>query len=252
VPRAVRLLVVASILLLGGCVPGVSPGNAPAERLLVFPGGWVEGRWVHQGGIEYSLPAVPVDIDASEDLVGVIYPYSWQTYQEGQLQSDTPLPYPALRLHARPGWVVVLERGLYTTATGWLDYPAVDAILSGDGVFWVNDQGLWQGSRKLRDGNFSRVLQVDDRILALGEGRGVYWPNDDEIELPAGWSEADAASDLYLLTPDGLVRLDPAGYTLGEYAGKFTDLAVADDGDVWLARADGQVVHLTAELEEAW
>lgn len=240
------------ILLLGGCVPGVSPGRQAAERVLVFPGGWIEGRWVHQGENVYSLPAAPRDADAKKQTLGVVYAYSWQRYLEGQLEYEATLPYPALRLHARPAWLVVLERGLYTEAAGWLDYPARDAVNTDGGLYWVNEEGLWQGNRRLLEGEFERVLAPGSRVLALGRERGVYWPDEEEIDLPPGWTAADAAGDLYLLTPTGLLRYDPAGYELGSYPGDFSDLAVSEDGDVWLAAGDGRVIHLTPELEEAW
>lgn len=250
--RYIFAVLAVLILLLGGCVPGVSPGRPAAERVLVFPGGWIEGRWVHQGDNVFSLPAAPRDADASGKSLGVVYPYSWQRYREGQLDYEATLPYPAISLHARPARVVVLERGLFTEAAGWLDYPARDAVNTDWGLFWVNSEGLWQGGRKLIGGDFLRVLALGGRVLALGAEKGVYWPDEEEIDLPPGWTAADAAADLYLLTPAGLLRYDPAGYELGTCPGSFSDLAVSEDGDVWLAATDGRVVHLTPELEEAW
>lgn len=250
--RLTRLLpALALFLLLGGCVPGVSPGTGAAEGVLVFPGGWIAGRWAHQGDYSFSLPAQPLDADAAGDVLGVLYPYSWQLYQDGQLKSEHTLPYPAKRLHARPAWVAVLERGLFTATDGWLDYPAADAANTSSGLFWVNDEGLWRGSKKVLAGEFERVLELDGRVLALAADRGVYWPDEDEIDLPPGWTEATAADDLYLLTPEGLYRYDPAGYELGFYPGSFNDLAAGPSG-VWLAAADGRVIHLTPQLEEAW
>ncbi|WP_457637003.1 hypothetical protein [Oceanithermus sp.] len=250
--RLVIVLVAILTFALGGCAPQVSGGQQAAERVLVFPGGWIKGRWVYQGNDVFSLPAKPTDADASGLTLGVVYEYSWQLYQDGQLTSETPLPYPALSLHARPAWVVVLNRGLYTRATGWLDYPALDAVNTDDGLYWVNEEGLWQGGRRLLAGEFERVLALGNRILSLGRDRGVYWPNREEIVLPPDWTAADAGNDLYLLVPAGLLRYDPGGFELGLYPGSFTDLAVGEDGGVWLAAADGRVIHLTPELEEAW
>ena len=250
--RLATVILTVFLLLLGGCLPRVSPNQSATNKLLVFPGGWIDGRWVHLAEDVYSLPATPRDADANGKVIGVIYAYSWQRYLTGQLDYEATLPYPAVSLHARPAWVVVLERGLYTEASGWLDYPALDAVNTKMGLFWVNDEGLWQGAQQLVEGRFRRVLALENRILALSQESGVYWPGEEVINLPSDWSAADAAADLYLLTPTGLLRYDPAGYELGFYPGSFSDLAVAENGDVWLATDDGRVVHLTAELEEAW
>ncbi|WP_457631322.1 hypothetical protein [Oceanithermus sp.] len=249
--RLSLLLAVAAVLL-GGCLPSLSPAGPPATPTLVFPGGWISGGWVHQGDSVFSLPAPPLDADAAGGVLGVVYPYSWQRYRDGLLQAEATLPYRARRLHARPAWVVVLDRGLFTETGGWLDYPAQDAVNTDQGLFWVNDEGLWQNERLLVSEGFERVLAVGDRVLALGREHGRYWPGDEEIEVPQGWTRAAAAADLYLLTPEGLYRYDPAGYELGFYPGSFYDLAVGPDGQVWLAASDGGVVHLTPELEEAW
>lgn len=247
-----NIILITLIFFFSGCIPGIDSNQQASEKLLVFPGGWIIGRWVHQEADIFSLPASPQDADADGKVLGIIYTFSWQRYKDGLLEDEVSLPFSARYLHARPAWVVILEKGLYTEASGWLDYPAQDAVNTDRGLFWVNNDGLWRGGRKLLSGNFQRVLALEERILALGLENGVYWPDEEEISLPPNWIAADAADDIYFLTPAGLHRYDPAGYEIGFYPGSFSDLAVDKENGVWLAASGSRVVHLTPELEEAW
>ncbi|GEM_PF-2545230 len=247
-----RLWLLPVLLLLGGCLPGVSPGRTPAEtKTIVFPGGWIQGQWVKAWDGEFALAAAPLAADARDDVLGVLYPYSWLRYRSGQLLSDVHLPYKGRWLHARPQWIVGLERGLYDESDGWLDYPATDAVNTARGVFWVGKEALWRNREKLLEGSFVRVLYLDGRVLALEKNDAVFWPGEERIDLPEDWSKADAAEDLYLLTPKGVVRMTSSGFVVGQYPGSFEQIAVSQNGDVWLAK-DNEVLHLNKYLEEAW
>ena len=243
----------AALLLLAalaGCAPQTAqPGESAA---LVFPGGVVQGRWVETAGGSFPLPAPPLDVDAGEGGLEVLYPYVWQRYQGGELAASYDLPARARTIRARPEPVVLLEGGLYTPESGWRAFPARDAVRTAQGTFWVNDEGLWRGPDRLRDGDFERVVALGRGVLALGRGRALLWPAERELELPEDWTAADAAGDLYLLTPAGVHRYDPEGYELGFYAGAFRDLAASRRAGVWLLTPEGEPVHLTLELEEAW
>ena len=248
---SVRLALIVLLAALGACAPAtVEEASAPVR---VFPGGWIEGRWVHLGEEVFALPAPPLDADASTNGLDVLYPYVWQRYGAGGeplLRLD--LPARGRWIHARPLPVVGVEGGLYTEAGGLRGYPATDAALTEDGLYWTDGEALWRERERLLDGAFERVLVVSDRVLALERDRGVYWPDEHAIELPANWFAADAATDLYLLTPAGVVWLDAEGYELGTYPGRFAQLAVGASAGVWLLDEDGNVRHLTLQLEEAW
>ena len=243
----------AALLLLAalaGCAPQTAQRGESAA--LVFPGGVVQGRWVETAGGSFPLPAPPLDVDAGEGGIEVLYPYVWQRYQGGELAASYDLPARARTIRARPEPVVLLEDGLYTPESGWRAFPARDAVRSAQGTFWVNDEGLWRGPDRLRDGDFERVVALGRGVLALGRGRALLWPAERELELLEDWTAADAAGDLYLLTPAGVHRYDPEGYELGFYAGAFRDLAASRRAGVWLLTPEGEPVHLTLELEEAW
>ncbi|WP_287369781.1 hypothetical protein [Oceanithermus sp.] len=243
----------AALLLLAalaGCAPQTAQRGESAA--LVFPGGVVQGRWVETAGGSFPLPAPPLDVDAGEEGLEVLYPYVWQRYQGGELAASYDLPARARTIRARPEPVVLLEDGLYTPESGWRAFPARDAVRTAQGTFWVNDEGLWRGPDRLRDGDFERVVALGRGVLALGRGRALLWPAERELELPEDWTAADAAGDLYLLTPAGVHRYDPEGYELGFYAGAFRDLAASRRAGVWLLTPEGEPVHLTLELEEAW
>jgi len=212
----------------------------------------VQGRWVESPAGSFALPAPPLDVDAGPDGLEVLYPYVWQTYRDGELASVHDLPSRARAIHARPEPIVMLEKGFFTPERGWLSLPATDAVRTGEGVFWVNEEGLWHERELVADGSYERVLAVGDEVLVLGREHALAWPAEREIELPLDWFAADSAADLYLLSPAGVHRLDPAGYEMGFYAGNFSDLAVSAGAGVWLVTKEGQTLHLTLELEKAW
>jgi len=238
------------LLLLAACAP--QPLQPTSTRTQVFPGGVVQGRWVTTAAGSFALPAVPLDVDANADVLEVLYPYVWQRYRKGERFATHDLPARARAVRASPEPLVLLERGLFTPAAGLLGYPARDAVRTDRGVYWVNEEGLWRGQERLQDGDFVRVLDLDDEVLALGHAGALRWPGGYMLDLPDGWIAADAAADLYLLMPDGVHRYDREGYELGFFAGAFTDLAVGPQAGLWLLSADGKTVHLTLDLEEAW
>ncbi len=241
----------ALLLLLAACAPR-SAGSTETPVALVFPGGVVQGRWVEAAGASFPLPAPPLDVDAGDQGLEVLYPYVWQRYLDGELLTSYDLPARARAVRARPEPVVLLEDGLYSPESGWRAFPARDAVRTGQGTFWVNDEGLWRGADRLQGGDFERVVALGRGVLALGRGRALLWPAERELDLPRDWTAADAAGDLYLLTPAGVHRYDPEGYELGFYAGDFRDLAASRSAGVWLLTQGGEPVHLTLELEEAW
>lgn len=241
---------VALLLLLASCAPQAVQKST--EQTLVFPGGVVVGRWVNTSAGSFALPAAPLGVDANEGVLEVLYPYVWQRYRNGALLATYDLPAPARAVRARPEPVVLLKDGLFTLEAGRMGYPAVDAVRTNQGIFWVNEKGLWRGQERLLDGDFMRVLAVGGKVLALRRSRAQRWPEGYEWELPDGWFAADAAEDLYLLTPDGVHRYDLEGYELGFYAGAYTSLAVGPQAGVWLLAKDGTVVRLSLDLEEAW
>ncbi len=248
---SVRLALIVLLAALGACAPATVEEAAATVR--VVPGGWIEGRWVHLGKDVFALPAPPLDADASASGLDVVYPYVWQRYGGGgEPLLRVELPARARWIHARPLPVVGVEGGLYTEAVGLRGYPAVDAALTEDGLYWTDGEALWRERERLLDGAFERVLVVADRVLALERDRGVYWPGEREIELPPDWFAADAATDLYLLTSAGVVWLDADGYELGTYPGGFEQLAVDTASGIWLLDDAGNVRHLTLELEETW
>ncbi len=237
-------------LLLAACAPVPTEQETGAARL-VFPGGWLEGRWV-RGEVSFALPAAPIDVDAAGNRIEVLFPYVWQSYRDGELAGRHDLPAPARALRARPLPLALLEDGVFTPGGGLRGYPARDAVRTRDGVYWIDGEGLWFERERLADGRFERVLAAGDEVVALARDHALRWPGERTLELPAEWFAADAAGDLYLLTPDGVHRFDLEGYELGFHPGAFEDLAASPDAGVWLLDEGGGVRRLDLRLEEAW
>lgn len=191
--------------------------------LRVYPGGYAEGPYV-EGRFQAVLPGPPLLLDADEAALYAAYPFQLLRINGG-LES-LPLPSTPLFLRARPRLVVGLAEGVYTEE-GLFPYRAKDALLL-DGLYYVNETGLYREGVRLEAGDFWQVVALKGKVYALG-GRLYRHPDGHTAPLPPGLKKAEAGLEaLFLLAEDGLYRLDEEGRVLAHRPGRFRDLAVGD------------------------
>ncbi|AEB12180.1 hypothetical protein [Marinithermus hydrothermalis] len=239
-----RVILAGLGLALGACAPSLTQPTAPS---LLVPGGRIEGGWAVLERLTFPLAGPPLAADRSGGTLYAAYPFQLLAYREGQLVEALPLPGVPRFVRARPALVVGLEQGLFVPERGLLELPAQDAVRREDGVFWVGREGFWRGRARLVQGAFRAVAGNDRFVFALGE-TAYRFPDGLTFPLPAGWRAAGLAEDLYLLTPEGVVRLSPEGLELDRLEGTFDALAV-DASGVWLL-AGNRVIRLSLSLEE--
>lgn len=193
----------ALLLLLTACAP------LAAQPLLPYPGGFAEGGLV-KGRFQVVLPGVPLFLDADEKALYAAYPYELLRY-EGLALESLPLPGVPTFLRARPGLAVGLGQAVYTER-GLLPYPARDAALTEEGLFWVGEKGLHLGSTLLEEGDFRQVVAWAGQVVALGR-EAYFHPEGRRVPLPAPPEGAEATAcgvaflaggRLYLLRETGV------------------------------------------------
>ncbi len=239
-----RALLAGLGLALGACAPRATQPSAPS---LLVPGGRIEGGWVILEHLTFPLAGPPLAADRAQDTLYAAYPFQLLTYQGDQLTEALPLPGVPRFVRARPALVVGLEQGLFVPGRGLIELQAQDAVRREDGVFWVGAGGFWRERTQITQGAFRAVVGNDRFVFALGKA-AYRFPDGLTFPLPARWRAAGLAEDLYLLTPEGVVRLSPEGLEVGRFAGAFDALAV-DSSGVWLLTGD-RVVRLSLSLEE--
>lgn len=191
------------LLLLSACAPlqALSP-------TLPYPGGFAQGGLV-AGRFQVALPGTPLFLDADGETLYAAYPYQLLLFRGGRLES-LPLPGIPRFLRANPKLAVGLGEAVFTEA-GLLPYPAQDAALTEQGLYWVGREGLYLESTLLRRGRFAQVVAWEGRVVALGEEAYIF-PEGQSLPLPRPVRKAQAGAcgvvalldRVYLVRPDGL------------------------------------------------
>jgi hypothetical protein len=203
-----RLALLPALGLLAACVP---QAQGP---LLPYPGGFARGGLV-EGRFSLALPGTPLFLDASEEALYAAYPYQLLVYRESRLES-LPLPGVPRFLRASPGPVVGLEGGVWTESA-FYPYPALDALLTEEGLYRVDSKGLYRDGTLLLPGAFRQVVAWEGWVVALGE-EARFYPEGPILPLPKPVRKAQAGTcgvvalleELYLVRPEGLRPLGPA------------------------------------------
>lgn len=241
-------LSVGLALAAASCVPAPQVVSETPLSIQLFEGGYVEGRWAYQDQSTFPLPEPPMAVAALGDQLWAAFPYQLLLYREGIASQSLPLPGVPSFVRASPGLVVGLGSTLYRPDQGQLPYPALDAAAVGPATYWVNSQGLYQGSRRLIAGSFHRLLVRGEQLVALSpQGQIRLWPSEDTFQAEQPILDALWANDLYLLTPRGVTRYTPNGLWLGFLAGSFQ--AIQSHGPDLTLLAGRQVIRISPSLE---
>jgi hypothetical protein len=168
-----------------------------------------------EGRFSLALPGTPLFLDADEKALYAAYPYQLLVYGEGRLQS-LPLPGVPRFLRASPRLVVGLEGGVWTEGA-FYPYPALDALLTQEGLYRVDGRGLHRDGALVLPGAFRQVVAWEGWVVALGQ-EARFYPAGPTLPLPGPVRKAQAGAcgvvalleGLYLLRPEGLKPLGPA------------------------------------------
>ncbi len=238
-------LLPAGVLLAGFLAACAPTASQPTPNVILIPGGTIRGRWVEWGASRFPLPAPPLLADASGDALYVAYADELLYFRDGTFVESFPLPTPPRFLHAFPEVVVGLANELFVPrAQKRFSYPARDARVR-KGVWWT-DGDAWYGDRKLARGRFRTVVADDTRVAFLGEE--ALFPGIGRFAIPR-FRAAALASNLYLLTDEGLVAYTPTGLRVARRPGAYLAIA-ARAGEVWVLDRQGELIHLNPYLEE--
>lgn len=201
-----RLNPLPYLALLAACAP--LGGAGPA---LPYPGGFAEGGLV-AGRFQVALPGPPLFLDADKEALYAAYPYQLLVFREGRLES-LPLPGVPRFLRASPRPLVGLGPGVWSLERLY-PYPAQDAALTPQGLYWVGPAGLHLEETLLRRGRFSQVVAWGEGVAALGE-EALFLPSGQTLPLPRPTRKAQASDcgvvalldEVYLVRPEGAKRL---------------------------------------------
>ncbi|GLV48284.1 hypothetical protein TJA_14400 [Thermus sp. LT1-2-5] len=197
------------LLLLAACAP--LQATPPA---LPYPGGFARGGLV-EGRFQAILPGSPLFLDADGEALYAAYPYQLLVLREGRLES-LPLPGIPRFLRARPRLAVGLGEAVWTQG-GLLPYPAKDAFLGDEGLFWVGQEGLYRERTLLHRGRYAQVVAWEGAV-ALGE-EAFFYPEGRTLPLPSPALKAQAGAcgvvallgkKVYLVRKEGVKALAEA------------------------------------------
>jgi hypothetical protein len=168
-----------------------------------------------EGRFSLALPGTPLFLDADGKALYAAYPYQLLVYRENRLES-LPLPGVPRFLRASPRPVVGLE-GRVWTESAFYPYPALDALLTEEGLYRVDSKGLYRDGTLLLPGAFRQVVAWEGWVVALGE-EARFYPEGPTLSLPHPARKAQAGAcgvvalldELYLLRPEGLKPLGMA------------------------------------------
>ncbi|GAA6756013.1 hypothetical protein Thermus77420_14890 [Thermus thalpophilus] len=170
------------LILLVACAP--LRATPPA---LPYPGGFARGGLV-EGRFQAILPSPPLFLDADREALYAAYPYQLLVLREGSLES-LPLPGVPRFLRASPRLAVGLGEAVWTPG-GLLPYPAKDAFLSDEGLYWVGQEGVYRERTLLQRGRYTQVVAWEGAV-ALGE-EAFFHPEGRTLPLPAPVLKAQA------------------------------------------------------------
>lgn len=238
-----RAGLVACGLWLAACAPQIqSPVDADP---ILIEGGVVKGRVVRAAGLQLALPSPTRWVARSGPTLLVAYPFQLLIYQNGFIQDSLPLPGVPAFVRAKPRPLVGLEDRLFLPGLGTLAYKAKDALSTTEGVYWLDDQGLYLERRLLAEERFS-FLAASERYVYAFAREALRLPDNLRVPLPSGVRAAVVLDDLYVLTPEGIFRLSLEGLRLGFRAGAYEGLET--DGTYLYTLESGRLVTLGLNL----
>lgn len=208
----------------------------------------MEGRFVRAVGLELALPAPPLAVARSGETLLAAYPFQLLVYQGGFIRENFPLPGVPTFVRAKPSPLVGLEDRLFAPGLGTLPYRAKDALRTSDGVYWLDERGVYLERRLLREGRYTFLAASERHIFAFGQ-EALRLPDGLRVPLPAGVRAAVVLDELYVLNPEGLYRLSLEGLRLGFRPGAFEGLE--SDGNFLYTLQAGRLVALQRNLEQA-
>lgn len=233
-------------LWLAACAP--QPATPPTSTPILIEGGVVEGRVVRAGALQLALPSPTPWVARSGSTLLAAYPFQLLIYQDGLIQESQPLPGVPTFVRAKPLPLVGLEDRLFVPGLGTLPYKAKDALYTKEGVYWIDQQGLYLGRRLLAEGRFSFLAASERYVYAFGR-EALRLPDNLRVPLPAGVQAAVVQDDLYVLTSEGIYRLSPEGLQLGFRAGVYKGLET--DGTYLYTLEAGRLRTLQLNLDTA-
>lgn len=216
----------ALIFLLAGCAP---QAGSEAGKAILVPDGIIEDGWAKLPSYTLALPGTPIAADFDGQLLVAVYPYQIMLFRDGGAGQTLPLPGVPKFVHLAPRLVVGLEESLYLPGQATFPYAARDALARADGIFWVDSAGLHRNSELIYPGDFQHVAGDNEIVFALGQ-EGIIYPGLEKFSLPGPVQEASFYEDLYILTANGLYRIDRYGQILNYQAGAFTQVRAGAQG----------------------
>lgn len=240
-----RAGLLACSLWLAACAPQTQTPASPAPILI--EGGVVEGRMVRAGGLQLALPSPTPWVARNGPILLAAYPFQLLIYQNGFIQDALPLPGVPTFIRAKPRPLVGLEDRLFVPGLGSLAYKAKDALSTPEGVYWLDEEGLYLERRRLAEGRFAFLAANKDYVYAFAR-EALRLPDRLRVPLPAGVRAAVVLDELYVLTPEGLHRLSLEGLRLGFRAGNYSGLET--DGTYLYTLESGRLLILELDLVE--
>lgn len=206
-----RAGLVACGVWLAACAPQAqSPVNADP---ILIEGGVVEGRVVRAAGLQLALPSPTRWVARNGSTLLAAYPFQLLVYHNGFIQDSLPLPGVPTFVRAKPRPLVGLEDRLFLPGLGTLAYKAKDALSTSEGVYWLNNEGLYLERRLLAEGRFD-FLAASERYVYAFAHEALRLPDYLRVPLPASVRAAVVLDDLFVLTPEGIYRLSLEGLHL--------------------------------------
>jgi len=213
---------------------------------LLIEGGVVEGRMVRAAGLQLALPNPTPLVARNGETLLAAYPFQLLVYRNGFLHDSLPLPGLPTFVRAKPLPLVGLEDRLFVPGLGTLLYKARDAVLTREGVFWLDEAGLNFERRRLSEGRYDLLAANQRYVYAFGR-EALRYPDSLRIPLPGPAKAAVVLDDLYVLTAEGVHRLSLEGLRLGFRAGQFSGLET--DGSFLYTLEAGRLRTLHLNLE---
>ncbi len=232
-------------LLLGACAPQSQP-TEPSLPVLI-EGGVVEGRLVRAAGLQLALPNPTPLVARSGETLLAAYPFQLLVYQEGFLRDSLPLPGVPTFLRAKPLPLVGLEDRLFAPGLGTLPYKAKDALRTQEGVYWLDEEGLYLNRQRLDEGRYT-FLSGNTRYIYAFNREALRLPDRLRLPLPGRVRAAVVLDELFVLGEEGLYRLSLEGLRLGFRPGRYSGLET--DGTYLYTLEKGRLVVLQTNLED--